>query len=321
MEHNGLSVIPVDSRHVQLCRGGQSFTFRVVLFDRRVHPRDIGEPPERNSLLVAPVMSAAAASTARAQGWSVVCDEGPAWIRFHGGWIELKSDRQTDAVMPSRRRGRPGYGVFSVLRTMLALEGGATQSELAEFAKVSQPRVSQAIDMLRALGLVMRAEHGWVVTDNDAAIDWWIDHYPGPAGLRTEWYGLDSVAQQAYQTYEFLTKQGAAPVVSGDVAADLISPWRTPRHALLYATRGADLTRIGLTPSRPADATLTVVLPDDPAVRPLGPARLVELPGMGAIARANSLQVLWDLKQGNGPDVEEAASAWLRWIRRHKAVV
>ena len=44
--------------------------------------------------------------------------------------------------------------------------------------------------------------------------------------------------------------------VSGDVAADLIAPWRSPYRAVLYARAGLDLTPAGLTPAGEDDATL-----------------------------------------------------------------
>jgi len=55
------------------------------------------------------------------------------------------------------RRGRPGWGIFSVLRALLALEGGTRQRELVDFGNVSQPRISQALSELATLDLVERA--------------------------------------------------------------------------------------------------------------------------------------------------------------------
>jgi len=98
--------------------------------------------------------------------------------------------------------GALGGAFFSVLRALLALEGGARQYELVDFAKVSQPQISQALRELATLDLVGRGQAGWVVTDKAMAINWWVDHYPGPGGLVSHWYGLDSVVEQAFRVYE-----------------------------------------------------------------------------------------------------------------------
>ena len=55
---------------------------------------------------------------------------------------------------------------------------------------------------------------------------------------------------------------------------------------------------------------------------PIGDSpRLIGLPSMGDIARAGALQVLWDLNWGTGPDAQEAAEAWLRWMPKNTVIV
>jgi hypothetical protein len=322
LEENGISVIPLDDVHVSLRRGGRAATYAVVSSVRRVHPSDVGAPPEPNSLLVAPALSDAAAALARSRGWSVVPEKGPAWLRFYGKELELSRPTSSSETAATRKRGRPGWGIFSVVRALLAVEEGARQDELAEFSRVSQPRVSQALRELVALGLAERELRGWIVTDKAAVIEWWSAHYPGPGGLASHWYGLDPVVQQAYRVHELLAADRSRPAVSGDVAADLVAPWRTPRHALLYAERGADLSAAGLTPAGPAEATLTLILPADRAVWPVGRAPwTVGLTGYGNVARAGALQVLYDLTRAGGPDAGEARQAWLDWMLSSGAVV
>jgi hypothetical protein len=271
-------------------------------------------------------MSEAAATVARAKGWSAVADDGPAWLQFSGRTVDLKAqaeDSELDAK--ASRRGRPGYGQFSVMRALLALEGGATQKEIAKFAHVTQPRVSQALAKLRALGLVARDADGWAPVDRHAFVDWWIENYPGPGGLRTYWFALAPIREQAHDALKLLEDLHARPVVSGDVAADVVAPWRTPRQALLYAERGADLSEVRFTPTGPTEATLVLVLPDDHAIWPVGnpshlvETHLVEIDGVGDLPRAGSLQVLWDLRHGVGPDANEAAAAWSEWMLKDGA--
>ena len=322
LEENGIAVVPVDSAHVALQRGSQRATFTVVTTSSRVHPSDVKEPPARNALLIAPALSETAAHRARSLGWSAIPDNGPAWVLFHGREIKLKRSDVASGSQRLNRRGRPGWGVFSVLRVLIALEGGARQSELVEFAKVSQPRISQALSELASLDLVERVRPGWTVRDKAKAITWWVDHYPGPGGLASHWYGLDPVVEQAFRVYELLAAKRSRPTVSGDVAADLVAPWRTPAHALLYAEKGADLVAAGLTPAAAEDATLTLVLPADGGVWPIGRTPwTVGLTGHGDVARAGALQVLYDLNHGSGADADDAARAWLDWMLSTDAVV
>lgn len=205
---------------------------------------------------------------------------------------------------------------------MLALPTGARQDELAEFAQVSQPRVSQVLRDLSARSLAARTSEGWVVTDKPAAIDWWVQHYPGPGGMVSHWFGLDSIAAQAFRAHEVLKAADARPAISGDVAADLVAPWREPRHALLYAKRGLDLAEAGLTPSGNREATLSLALPADPGIRPIGDIRwTIDLSGHGTVARAGALQVLYDLTYAGGPDADDARQAWLDWMLTREEIV
>ena len=315
LEENGITVVPVDGAHVTLRRGSQRAIYTVVTTSSRVHPSDVMEPPEQNALLIAPALSEAAAQRARSRGWSAIPDEGPAWLLFHGQEFKLKRSDMATRSQHQSRRGRRGWGIFSVLRALLALEGAARQSDLVEFAKVSQPRISQALRVLATLELVERGPSGWAVADKVKAITWWVDHYPGPGGLVSHWYGLDPVLEQAFRVHELLAAKGSRPAVSGDVAADLVAPWRTPGHALLYAESGADLAGVGLTSASPQDATLTLVLPADHAVWPISHTpRTVELPGFGNVTRTDALQVLYDLNHASGPDAHDAARAWLDWM-------
>jgi hypothetical protein len=315
LEENGLAVVARDSQHVEVHHRTRSALYRVVHAKRRMKPSDIGTPPERNSILVAEALSRAAATAARDLGWSAVPDSGPAWINFKGHVIRLREDEAEPSSrnVPAARRGRPGFGIFTVLRTMLSLDVGSTQQELAEQAQVTQARVSQALHVLRERHLVERGAAGWVVADRTAAIRWWLDEYPGPGGISKHWFGLDPVIQQAKRAHDMLAREHASPVVSGDVAADLVAPWRTPRHALLYAKHGVDLSAAELTTTGAQEATLTLVVPADPGVWPIVPHRF-EIEGVGDISRASALQVLWDLRHASGPDSADAARAWLEWM-------
>lgn len=315
LEASGVSVTALDSRHVRLQVGAESQDYFVATHHRRMSPSEIIDPPEVPALLITSTMSTAAAASAYRRGWSVITETGPSRVSFRGRTLELQTvSAEAPAARPVRR-GRPGYSLFAVLRALLSIDGGITQDALADLVGVTQPRVSQTLRRLRDEELVRRDRLGWTVTDRGAAIDWWVSHYPGPGGIRSSWFGLDPPLQQAFQVYSLLAQEGVTPVVSGDVAADLVAPWRVPQHAVLYAERGSDLARVGLTPVAPGDATLTLVLPADQSVWPLGVApHLLHLNGVGDVARASALQVLFDLTHSPGSDAAEAAGMWRSWM-------
>jgi hypothetical protein len=149
--------------------------------------------------------------------------------------------------------------------------------------------------------------------DWDALCDWWLANYPGPGGVTTWWSGLDAPLVQAAATVRSLGAE-ARPVLSGDVAADLLAPWRRPALAVVYARSGADLADAGLTPVPSSEgATLTLVVPEDPSVWPTEPVTR-EWDG-AQLAVADALQVLYDLQGSPGPDAAEAAARWRAQLR------
>lgn len=315
LEENGLSVLVVDSRHVRIGRGDQSEIYRIVQPKRRQGPRDIAVLGSgENALLVAPALSSAASGVARNHGWSVITDSGPAWIQSARGTIEL-ADESRDDESPNFVR-QLGYGTFNVVRAMLESDSDRplSQNELSRTAQRSQPRISQILGRLANQGLVTRCRDGWATVDRATAVEWWTNNYPGPGGLRAYWFGLDTAVEQARLAYDLLAAVDGRPLVSGDVAADTIAPWRAPRRALLYSARGADFTDSGLTSVGPNEATLTIVLPEDRGMWPAtGHPPTAEVDGRPVVC-ASPLQVLYDLQQGLGPDSAEAADVWRQRI-------
>ncbi len=313
LEEHGIAVVPVDREHVRLDDDEHSAVFFVLSIPRMARTHDIRPAPERHALLVADTITSEALERAWAHGWSVVTDDGAGRVRLAERTLRLEST--TSAPKPKRPRGRPGRGVFAVVRALFAMEDGARQEEIAEFAHVGQAAVSKALNRLADLDLVARRPHGWEVTNRAGAVSWWLVNYPGPGGIETHWFGVESISDQAYHAYATLDRERSRPIVSGDIAADLITPWRTPRRATLYAKRGADLNEAGLTPSDASAATLTLVLPQDAGVWPVSNAPvLIAMRGHGNVARANAFQVLYDLSRSPGPDVDEALEAWRTWM-------
>jgi hypothetical protein len=102
-------------------------------------------------------------------------------------------------------------------------------------------------------------------------------------------------------------------VLSGDVAADLIAPWRHPERLVVYARTGIDPTTVGLVPAAQEDSTLEFVVPEDPGV---WPAPSTDPTRDGALLPlANPLQILWDVGRASGPDTDEAVARLWRELR------
>ena len=118
--------------------------------------------------------------------------------------------------------------------------------------------------------------------------------------------------KQAKTVVDLLTSSDAGRIAtSGDVAADLIAPRRSPRRAIIYAETGMDLTTAGLTPANEEEATLELIVPKDPGVWPAPAAEKTP----GSMPLADPLQTLWDVARAPGPDADEAAQHLRKVLR------
>ncbi|WP_412819428.1 ArsR/SmtB family transcription factor [Micromonospora sp. MS34] len=307
---------PLDADHAELRAGPHRGVLRVVHSPAALNPSDVGKLASRHReplLLVVPAASPAVRTAVDAAGWSCLIDDGQqvtGTLRLAGHQVRI--GRQGGDI-PSRRTspGRVPWGTFTLVRRLVE-RPWAGQQQLADATGLSQPRVSQALAALTEQGLVRRAATGWDVTDVDAVFEWWLRSYPGPRGLRTLWYGLDPPVQQAQSVVGLLSHVGQERIaISGDVAADLIAPWRNPHRAVVYAQTGVDPTAAGLTPAGEGDATVELIVPRDPGVWP-GPTAEKS---PGSLPLADPLQILWDVARAPGPDSDEAVRHLRRVLR------
>lgn len=198
-------------------------------------------------------------------------------------------------------RGKTPWGRLAVERS-LALTGGAlSQSEIAEYAGITQQAVSGALKNLDEY--IIRHQNGWEPKDRHLLIDHWLSHYPGPGGAATFWYSLDSAAEQARNAVDLAFSLGANPLVSGDAAADILAPWRLPSSTHLYIREAVDFTDAGFSPAAPDEATLTAAIPRDPSLWNVAALLTVKRD----LPLADPLIVLWDVLRSKGPDADEAA--------------
>jgi hypothetical protein len=228
---------------------------------------------------------------------------------------EISPDRYRSTI---RRSRKPAWGRYALMRSLLRTSTPRRQIVLAEESGVSQAAISHILNANR--DETIRQGAGWIAADPAKLIDTFLKSYPGPLGIATNWFGLESVREQARRV------GAAAPsnlelLVSGDVAADQIAPWRRPIKAVLYAKAGlshadgrSQLPQHGFAESKASQATLEFVVPADATI--------------WATARAwgsstdrgptvDPLIAAWDVGRTGGSDASEAVSKLREFVLDH----
>lgn len=303
----GLEVRTLDADHIQLQTPESAVRMWVQHRPRALAASQISAAPAPNCLMHLPRISEKALRAAEEKGWSVVTDDGRLSLLADDG---SRTRREPAISKPPAARRAPGpaqYGRFAVVRRLLET-GPQNQADLAQGTRMTQPRVSRILSPLRQDGLIARTAAGWEPANWDALCDWFLATYPGPGGVTTHWFSLDPPVVAAAAATAATARAGRVGV-SGDVAADLILPWRRPEHVVVYAERGANLADSGFTPAvSPQDATMTFIVPKDPGVwlpRPWTPS-----PSRPDIELVDPVQILFDLYAASGSDAEQAAERW-----------
>jgi hypothetical protein len=260
---------------------------------------DLARRPITPILYVVASPGPAVLAAAESGDVDLVSIDPPAVLIDGSRLLELKPEDTSAEIR--RRKGKTPWGQLAAERALIVSVDPMRQAEIADAALITQQAVSNS---LKSLGdLVVRLSRGWKAKDASRLINRWLETYPGPGGATTYWYSLDSPAEQAKAAVELARDLDSSPLVSGDAAADIISPWRLPITTRLYVREMVDFTDAGFIPTEPQDATLMVTVPDDPTLwttAGLGKAR--ELPV------ADPLIVLWDVLRSSGPDADEAAA-------------
>lgn len=229
------------------------------------------------------------------------------------GWT-AKADGQTDAktdirvlaieventyidVMAATRARRWGAGKAAVVRYLYAMSEPVTQVQLAAHAGVSQPAVSQYLSSLRENGDVSFEDPGWLANRAQLPESYWRS-YASRCADESWWYRIDAVNAQV----DDLVARRPELIVSGDVAADAVAPWKVPATAIVYGTvDDSVMDELGFVRADTA-ATATVLVrpvPDDNFVR--------DALGVGSMRVAAHLHLIADLIGLDGDDRLEAA--------------
>lgn len=90
---------------------------------------------------------------------------------------------------------------------------------------------------------------------------------PADDGLiETYWYGIDPAVEQVRSAIRLGAELTVRILAGGEVAADVLQPWRVPTRGLVYAEELVDVSDFGLVEATAEEATLTVRVPADPTV-------------------------------------------------------
>lgn len=199
--------------------------------------------------------------------------------------------------MAVTRARRWGAGKAAVVRHLYATVEPATQVELAAHAGVSQPAVSQYLSNLREHGDVSFEDPGWLANRSQLPESYWRS-YASRFASESCWYRIDAVAAQV----DDLVARQPELIMSGDVAADAVAPWKVPAVAIAYGSvDDSTMDELGFVRADTA-ATATVLvrpIPDDSFVS--------DAVAAGSMCVASHLHVVADLVGLGGDDRLEAA--------------
>lgn len=209
--------------------------------------------------------------------------------------------------LPSATHGKPAWGRWAVLRSLVLAQAPMSQKMLAEISGGSQQAVSQALGHFR--NMLVHTNAGYLPMDVKGLVDMWLRDYPGPGGAQTYWYGLDPVTEQVDEAAKLAHELEIEALPTGDAAADKYAPWRLPQVAELFIDEAVDFSVAGFSPADKDTATMVATIPADTTIARV--AQWVAAEGIwherGTEPLADPMIVLWNLLHSEGPDAVEAA--------------
>ncbi len=287
--------------------------FAVEIKSRAPHPGETSRLEHVRSrletvgvpLLVAPLITQSTGRALTDAQWSWADAHGNADVRARG--IRISRRIPNRAVRKPRRELPTGSGSWSIIRSLISdglVEG---ETEFAERAGVSQPRVSQVLSRLSAAGLVERQGRSTWAADRPALLDALLRNYAGPRGFTSWFYSLDPPRRTCDRIVAAGESLQADTVISGDVAADRLVPWRVPTHTTVYAGDHQLAAHLDMTPAQgPDDANVELIVPADTSV--------LRIRHDGDPTLAHPTQVILDLQRLGGSDRQEAAEGIRQWL-------
>ena len=263
-------------------------------------------------LLLVPFVSEVLGRTLTATGWSWADADGNFDLRAPG--LLLAQRRTFAPSKPAPKTLPQGSGGLAIIRALIQVDRSQTPSvaELARRARVSQPRASQVLHQLEALGLVRRSTRsGWTPT-REPLLDRFLAEYAGPRGSHRYFYGLDPLVEIALRAASTNAPHDDV-LLSADVGPDLLVAWRRPSVLVLYVQHDVLPGTLGLVEAQGRhDANVILRRPDDLSVfRVPGPTADVN---HSQAPLVDPMQQIWDLQDLGGADRLEAAGMLREWI-------
>ncbi|TGD38306.1 type IV toxin-antitoxin system AbiEi family antitoxin [Brevibacterium aurantiacum] len=205
---------------------------------------------------------------------------------------------------PPRHTGKPAWVRWALQRYLLLTPTPSRQPVIAESLGTSQQSVSRSAQSMQSL--VIDMGDGLFAPDRAQLLDRWRNEYPGPGGQEFGWYGLDAATKHVEAVVGLATQLEIHTLVSGDVAADKIAPWKLPMQGRVYVTEPIDLADEGFVPVPLDEANLVTCVPRDPTLWRLAPSQ-ENYSESDDLPIADAAIVYWDLLMGGDQDSEEAA--------------
>lgn len=212
---------------------------------------------------------------------------------------------QSRSQLRPQRTGRPAWIRWALERYLLLTPEPSRQSVIAETLGTTQQSISRAAHQLN--GLVTDEGEGLMAVDRAKLLEHWRNEYTGPGGQEFGWYSLDPVAEQVERVIDLVTLLDVKALVSGDIAADRLAPWKLPSRGQVYVTGPVDLGGDGFVAVPVEEASLVTCVPRDPSLWWLAPPT-EEAAGSDGLPIADAAIVYWDLLTSTDPDSEEAAN-------------
>ncbi|WP_448808707.1 ArsR family transcriptional regulator [Agromyces bauzanensis] len=268
--------------------------------------RDIRQADGVQLLYVVPRLSPTLRRAAAERGFSVVAVEDGV-VLIGGQEFRPMAPAATTPTLPKSSRRTP-WGRFALMRALCRTPELRTQAQLAEEVGITQAAVSQSLSKLN--DLVSRERSGWSAANVRTLADKFLAEYPGVGGIGVNWFALEPVNMQAATALKAGLEENA--MLSGDVGADRIAPWRIPTKAIVYAAAGLDLAKAGFAHTTAESATLELRVPADPTLWLTASAYA----GGQRPTTADPLIVAHDVLRTGGADADDAVEQVLNQLTR-----
>lgn len=228
----------------------------------------------------------------------------PVRLIYDGRSYVADPEPQSRSQLRPTRTGRPAWIRWALERYLLLTPEPSRQAVIADLLGTAQQSISRAAQQLD--GLVIDEGAGLMAVNRAKLLEHWRSEYTGPGGQEFGWYSLDPVAEQVKRTIDLATLLEVKALVSGDIAADRLAPWKLPSRGRVYVTGPVDLGGDGFVAVPVEEASLITCVPRDPSLWQLAPT-LEAAAGSNDHPIADAAIVYWDLLMSTDPDSGEAA--------------